>query len=182
MLSPGSQVAIIANSKASLPPFIISISSFVWNGLYRKELFSQVTFPENKIYEDLGTTHRLVHAADRIYLMDAALYNYRSARTGSITTAAGTCNHPDKKEMHIRRINDLFSWGYDEYAQYCALSMLVRYGTSAADQKYFVEVAKKIKGFGPGCFTFKQKLMLIIFKISPALFDAICIAMGRQLK
>ena len=40
--------------------FNIHYTPAVWLGLYRRELFDEVQYPVGKIYEEVGTTHRLM--------------------------------------------------------------------------------------------------------------------------
>lgn len=52
--------------------------------LYRKDLFENVTFPENAVHEDLGTTYKLVQKCPRVVYGPEAKYVYRK-RSGSIS-------------------------------------------------------------------------------------------------
>ena len=42
------------------------VSVYVWNRLYRKGLFSDMVFPEGRVYEDLDVSYRLALKADKI--------------------------------------------------------------------------------------------------------------------
>ena len=53
--------------------------------LYKKELFKTIRFPDGKIYEDLGTTYRVVDLVYRIALIDTPKYYYRRTNPQSIT-------------------------------------------------------------------------------------------------
>ena len=151
----------------------VRFSAAAWLGLYRKDLFNNVCFPDGKIHEDSGTTHRLIHAAKTIYLINNALYNYRIGRPGSIVTEKKF--HPDLCEMRTRRIKDLCEWGYEEYSMDDILFLAVRFG------KYdkFAELLKKnhMKGL-----SWTRKMMALLFRLSPALFDTVCIVTGRRVK
>ena len=162
--------------------FNICFSSAVWLGLYRRELFDTIRFPDGKYYEEVGTSHRLIHNANRIMLINSALYNHRINRKNSITTSPETRDHGDKKEMILKRMDDLFSWGYDGYAIMDAYRMLLKYGCQRLDQKPFVETVRRIKGRTPNVFNWRQRIMLAVLRISPKLFDNICIIRGIRTK
>lgn len=48
----------------------------VWGKLYARHLFEQARFPVGKLYEDVGTTYRLILQCDRVSFLPLALYNY----------------------------------------------------------------------------------------------------------
>lgn len=145
----------------------------VWLGLYRKELFDNIRFPIGKIHEDYGTTHRLIHEARAIYLINNPLYNYRIGRPGSIDTENRL--HPDLCEMLTQRVIDLWIWGYKDYIWNDLLYIMIRFGCTDK----LLSIAKEGNAVG---LNWKRRVMLEILKISPTLFDAICIATGRRVK
>ena len=55
--------------------------------LYRKELFEGIRYPNGKIYEDLGTTYKLIDRCEKVAFMDSSFYYYRS-NPESITQAS----------------------------------------------------------------------------------------------
>lgn len=169
-------------SEADAIRFNVCIWDAAWVGLYRRDLFNQVRYPDGRYYEDTGTSHRLIHEAKRIVLINESLYNYRVQRPGSIITDPKTREHPDRRAMWESRVADLRSWGYEEYAQLDAFRMLVRYGWRKQEQKVFVDVVDEMSGQIPSCFSRKQSMMLQIYRISPILFDGICILMRKRQK
>ncbi|WP_221388195.1 glycosyltransferase family 2 protein [Clostridium perfringens] len=54
----------------------ISFSWMAWNKLYKKELFNDVRFPLGKLYEDLGTTYKLIQKSSVIVYSSVPKYNY----------------------------------------------------------------------------------------------------------
>lgn len=60
------------------------VGNFACNKIYSKSLFDGVRFPVGKLYEDQGTTYKLFHKAERIYLSDLPLYFYLQ-RSSSIS-------------------------------------------------------------------------------------------------
>lgn len=65
-----------------------------WGKLYKKELFSNITYPEGHIYEDLGTTYKLVDRCDRIVYSSLKKYYYL-LRKGSIMRTAFSRKYMD---------------------------------------------------------------------------------------
>ena len=57
--------------------------SFVWNKLYKRELFDQIRFPSGHLYEDLYTMYKILDKADKIVYTKEVKYYYRQ-RLGSI--------------------------------------------------------------------------------------------------
>lgn len=159
--------------------FNVNYSPAAWLGFYRKELFGKIRYPAGKYYEEYGTTHRLIHISNRIYFLKNPLYNYWVDRNDSITNNPITKEHPDRCEMIIRRIDDLCSWGYLELTKKDAFSMLVKYGCKNS-QKHLIEIFKMKEGHIPETFSWKKRWMLHVLKISPPLFDALCIIMGNR--
>lgn len=63
-----------------------NIPSYAWNKLYLKKLFDEykITYPEGRLYEDIGTTFELLFRAEKIGFIDKSLYFYVQ-RDGAIT-------------------------------------------------------------------------------------------------
>ena len=144
----------------------------VWIGLYKREIFDNVIFPDGKLHEDTATTHRFIHEANKICLLNKSLYNYRVDRLGSIMNAPNTREHPDLREMLGRKAIDLFDWGYNDYAQLYALRVLVWYGLQNEDIKKLGEILKS--GKASKCFDWKYLVMFYLYRFSPFIFDKMC--------
>jgi len=67
-----------------LPEALWTIQPSAWNKVYKRSLFNEVSFPIGKIYEDVGTTYRLLHYVKNFVYINKPLYMYRKNRTGSI--------------------------------------------------------------------------------------------------
>lgn len=48
----------------------------VWNKLYKRDLFSKIRFPKDKIHEDEFTTYKLFFEANKIAYIDLPMYYY----------------------------------------------------------------------------------------------------------
>ena len=60
------------------------VGNFAVNKIYSRTLFEGIRYPKGKLYEDNGTTYKLFHQENRIYVTDQVLYNYL-LRPGSIS-------------------------------------------------------------------------------------------------
>lgn len=54
------------------------ILTSAWGKLYKNNLFNAIRYPNGKIYEDLGTTYKLVELSKKIAYVDAKKYYYRT--------------------------------------------------------------------------------------------------------
>ncbi len=66
--------------------------------LYKKELFENVEFPKGKMFEDVGTTYKLIIKANKIACTNKKIYNY-VIRNNSITTSKFKSEHYDLIEL-----------------------------------------------------------------------------------
>ena len=169
-------------NEAEAMRYNVFYACYAWIGLYHRKLFNDVRYPIGMIQEDVGTGHRLIHAARDIRFINAHLYNYRVRRKGSITTAWDAKRNSDVKEMLTRRVNDLSSWGYEEFARKDALSLLVWFGWKQDDQKRFFDIVRRTEKSPTVDYTWKQRLQLLLFMKSPVLFDVFCVFTGMRVK
>lgn len=52
------------------------IGNYACNKIYSRRLFNNIRYPKGKLYEDNGTTYKLFHKANSIFVSDKLLYNY----------------------------------------------------------------------------------------------------------
>ena len=52
------------------------ITSSVWNKLYKRKLWEHIRFPEEKIFEDCRTAHKLFFASSGVVAVNKTCYNY----------------------------------------------------------------------------------------------------------
>lgn len=82
----------LTNTEELLPAILSDkIPSHSWQFLCRKELYSDICFPEGRKAEDLATTYKLVAKAKRCAVLSDCLYEYR-VRSSSILGEL-TSNH-----------------------------------------------------------------------------------------
>ena len=162
--------------------FNVCVAHNVVIALYKRTLFEDILFPNGRLYEDIGTTHEIIYKANTFYLLNSVLYNYFRGRSDSITTYADTTRHHDRREMLVKRINDLQQWGYDEYVFIYSFRQLIRYGCKDEEQKRFIEIAESRKTSLPKSLRWKQKLLYYAFKVSHGLFDFLCVVTRERLR
>ena len=158
------------------------LHAVAWLGLYRRELFDSIHFPPGRYYEDIGTTYKLIQASNRICFLDSVLYHYRIFRPGSINTEAATCYHHDRKDMMLKRITDMYSWGYGKLLQQPVFTFMICYGNKGRESEVLSLIMKDMCIDPPRDLTGKRKLLLAIYRISPAAFDLVCILSGKRRK
>lgn len=92
------------------------INSLAWNKAYRRSLFDGVRYPEGVMFEDVGTTYKLVDKASSFYISDRITYYY-GIRSDSIS---------GKWWLSDRKINDFFlvRTRQFEYIKHCFPSLL----------------------------------------------------------
>lgn len=74
------------------------ITNSTWAKLYKKELFLQVEYQKGKVYEDLGTTYKLLYKAKKVVYADYRIYYYVQ-REGSIMHSSSKKRIEDRFEI-----------------------------------------------------------------------------------
>lgn len=69
-------------------------SGVAWGKLYRKMLFSDISYPAGRIHEDIATTYKLILKANKIAISQIPLYFYRQ-QSESIMHRIGYHNYVD---------------------------------------------------------------------------------------
>jgi len=151
-----------------------------WLGLYRKELFANIRYPVGKLYEEAATSHKTIHAAQRIWLINENLYNYRVGRPGSITSKPNRKNHSDLCEMLFVKATDLYNWGYVQYSLPVSIILLAKCGCKSTEGRQVVRMIRDVNWSMTKNLNWKQKIMFRMLKISPHLFDVLSVIMGRR--
>lgn len=80
-----------------------------WGKLYARSIFQGVRFPVGRLYEDVGTTYRLVLQCDKIAISNAPLYFYYQ-NPASITQQPFSMKKLDLISLTDQMCDDLESW------------------------------------------------------------------------
>ena len=158
-----------------------------WNKLYKKSLFESICYPEGTLYEDTATTYKLIWKANRIICVDKVLYYYYR-HPNSITLRKKTRKSKNDQFLACwQQCSDLLAWGYNSAAFECymtnvAFDYCMKNRSDFSDVNY-VEASKFLNNltYIPHFFTLKQKLLIILFWLSPKLFSTICWFCGKQI-
>ncbi len=84
-------------------------SMSAWGKLYARELFLDARFPEGKLYEDVGTTYRLVLQCPTVAISPAQKYNYYLT-TNSLSRSTFSRRNLDLIELTDKMCDDLIAW------------------------------------------------------------------------
>lgn len=159
-----------------------SIGVSAWNKLYRRSVFLNVKYPRGRVCEDNATTHRLIHVANGVYLLNKELYFHRMWRKGSISSTKSVNTKKDYVWARTLRISDFEEWGiaYEDERLCAALNIIATIGCDLEDADWCISALKNAKKF-PKQANYRQRIMFRVYKISPKLFDLICIIMNKRL-
>ena len=83
-----------------------SIKEVSWNKIYKKFIFSDIRYPEERFYEDIVTTHKLLRKAKKVTCVSSALIHYR-AREESISMNHHLKNFQDNWWANRKRFEEL---------------------------------------------------------------------------
>ena len=161
--------------------------SFVWNKLWKKSLFEGIRFANAAGYSDVGTTYRAVLRAERIFSLDRTLYYYRR-RNGSIITLRTDKAMADYYAMHTERYLALRELGYNpallqERRAAICLTYAMRRKEDPADPASVLcrRTLRELDRIPPGMKR-RHRLLLILLRRCPPLFDLCCQVKGLRKK
>lgn len=78
------KIMLLSPVQALNEMFSGTIEMTAWGKLYKTELFKDIRYPKDTMYEDWATIYKLIGKADRIVSTHKKLYGYR-IRKGSLT-------------------------------------------------------------------------------------------------
>lgn len=154
-----------------------TIYAFVWNKLFRKELFDNTRFPVGQTYEDVYIISELLLKCNKAWITDKEMYNYLQ-RAESITGKGytkGDINCIIAAERNYKLINEQYPEYVDNVRAYvCKWYFLIVEGIALSGLKVNeeeVQIIRKLKRevpfiVGSNSFTVKKKLLAIILKIN----------------
>ncbi len=162
-----------------------SIGHYVWNKLYKKTLFENITYPPGYIFEDWGTTYKTILKAKKIIYLDKILYYY-CQHLGSISSTKSEKVLKDSHELKMQQFHSLADWGYpakqlDTFLLNTALSYCIKKKKDLSDPDYVFcwNVLQACDSIPKG-FNGNRKILFSLFKYCPALFEMICVIWGKK--
>ena len=155
-----------------------------WNKFYKKCLFCSIQYPEGRVYEDLATTHKLVHEAKKILMIQKLLY-HRVLRNGSITHTYSIQNIRDGFVSAKERYSFLSVLGYEEMKlkeDLCGSAIDYLSVMQPCDEELYLEAKTIVETTEriPQGISKKQKAWLFVWNINPCLFHLLCMSVGRR--
>ncbi len=161
------------------------VGQTAWNKLYHKKLFKDISYPPGYVYEDIGTTYKIIWQASNIYYINETLY-YHCYHAGSINTLKNEKALHDWIEMNLQKYRDLKEWGYppeklEIILKNIAFKYCMKKKTDVTDEHY-VYCANILCNSPdiPAFFSWKRKIMFVLFKYCRPLFELICILYDRK--
>ena len=154
-----------------------TINVSVWNKLFRKELWTEIRFPEGHNYEDIDTTCRVFDLCSRISFLDEPLYLYRK-RPGSITRTGSRKNKDDwtlacrHLEAFVEtHIPEVFDEKHLKKARQSRLSVMLRfYAKGYVDEE---EIRAAWKEADPENCSFRMRTACRIIRFCPWLMKVL---------
>lgn len=160
-----------------------NVQNYVWNKLYRKELFNGVLYPEGHYYQDIATTYKTVYNAANIYYLNKSLYYYR-LRSGSITTDYKKSR--DWFKMRILQLKDLWNKGcsseqFNTFLNTFGMGYCIRNYKQKSKPNYmfFAHILRQNNTIPKG-LPWKRVFLFILFKYFPPVFEIVCTVFNRQ--
>lgn len=159
-------------------------ASYAWNKLYRRELFDRIRYPENRVFEDVATTHKLIFKANRILMLSNVFY-YHVHRKDSISHSRTVKNARDAFLSSLERAEYLKFHGCDVglyQSDICSRALILLALSKPGDDPLFQQaeaVADSISGIPPQ-LNKKKKLMLHVWKLDKRLFHLACRLLGLK--
>jgi len=134
-----------------------SITSGIWNKLYKRELFDGIAFPEGKFYEDVAIMHLLIARARQVKVLGACLYHYIQ-RDGSVVHTVDAKKSLDYTDAALERYEffktnmpDFFEKNHDIVLRYTTqiIARLWRYWykVKKEDKKLYAKEVRKLRDF-----------------------------------
>ncbi len=168
---------VISRDEAMRRLILEEDTSFSWGKLFRRELFSNIRFPEGRTFEDLATTHLLVNRCRAVACVSAPYYGYYQ-NPASISHAL---NAESQYNVLLAWI-DRYRFCHENYRQLekrCLAQMahyyLLVFSYSCPGEPY-IRMARglispyirEVSGAAAG----KEKLKLMIVQILPGIYPA----------
>lgn len=154
-----------------------------WNKMYKKYLFKNIQYPLGRVYEDISTTHKLIHKATRIVRIEDCLY-FHIWRKGSITHNRNSENRKDASIAAWERYTNYIKYGYPkeklrDLGCSAAIGILANTDYGSAYYLKAIELLKSIDGI-PMSLKIKKKIAFIVWKYNQKLFYVMCRVTRRK--
>lgn len=149
--------------------------NYAWNKLYKRELFTDITYPTGKKMEDLGTTYLLFLNSKKITYRHYKAYFYYQ-RKDSIIHSADNQFYYDKLLLCLERFRSIQKIYPDMEENYVFIlrTILLDFKYYSSDLKLFQDahyvVKKEIPFFALKKISKKQRIKYYILKYLPGIY------------
>lgn len=190
------------NGKLNIPSHIYScdeamfaliendhMPSYLWNKVFKRELFEGISFPQNMRYEDVCVMHKLFLKSNQVYSISDVLYHY-FVREDSITGKTRLNKSKELIDSYKQRANDLESTKYYSAAQISLFLLMRRIILEIISEqtykdsycKKLINNARKLYGICKYIMGFKQRTLSRMFLVSPVLYEKVVYKGGNLIR
>ena len=146
-----------------------------WRRLYKKRLFEKIRYPEGRVFEEIVTTHKVIHEAERILFLREYLYHYKY-RKDSISL--NPKNKKDEVISWFERSESLISYGYPKEKAnvlQCssAISILAYFDPADEIYKKAIDVLRSFEKMPKGLSIIKM-VAFMAWEINERVFFSLC--------
>ncbi|MED4230140.1 glycosyltransferase family 2 protein [Priestia megaterium] len=99
--------------------------TYVWNKLYKRELWKDIRFPYGKLFEDTFTTYKVINQSSKIIKLDRTLYYYYQ-RENSIVNSKFTVRKLDQHEA----LDEMMQFIEEEYHEFAPITCIKYFSQS----------------------------------------------------
>ncbi|MBZ9536856.1 glycosyltransferase [Cytobacillus oceanisediminis] len=101
--------------------------TYVWNKLYKKELWEDVRFPAGKLFEDAYTTYKVINKVSRLIKLDCKLYYYYQRADSIVNTSFSL-----KKLDHCSALREMMEFMEKKYPNESPITSIKYFGDCLA--------------------------------------------------
>lgn len=80
------------------------LRNYLWDKLFKKELFGGIEFPKDRTFEDMAIMHKIFYRAKTIVITHEIKYNY-TLRKDALSSSMTICNQYHRFLSHVERVS-----------------------------------------------------------------------------
>lgn len=134
-------ISILSKSTSMYYLTTDEIGNYMWNKIFRKQIFDSIRFPVGRQYEDISILYKCFQLADKLYLYNDYLYFYRQ-RSNSTVNTRGTGKALKFLKDSIQARNEQLNF-FKKYKYYHALENASHY--FMIDSVHYILLINKLK-------------------------------------
>ena len=162
------------------------ITSFLWNKLFKKELFDGIVFPEGEVFEDIKVLHLIGEKVSRVSFTDKTFYNYRIRRNSITFDNKGMVSEwLEATHGRSERYKNTEFYVYAVAGEFRSVRVIAsEMAESDSKSDTYKQLCKKAKKLYKICkrhLTGIQRIISVIFLVSPKLYNTVKKLMSRFL-